>query len=560
MKTRGQFRNMFMLFCLFALCGCSKHFLDTKIDIYATPQTIITDRATLFGFANAFYVDLPNGFNALDNNLFAAATDDGQQTAQYSTTALLFNQGGLNPNSINMDAGSGFYKKMYDGIRAANFFLDYSTDYVAFLSLNRDTINEITNYTKDKLYIHWYRGEAHIARAFYYAQLIKRYGGVPLITQTLKNANHIDVPKASYQEVVDFIISEIDQYTDSLQQDWKSSAYSDQEGRFTQGAALALKARVLLYDASPLHNPENDLTKWRNAAAAADQVIALQRYSLDPNYGDYFTGDHALSSNETIFAIRQPAGNTPERLNYPISTPGGNSGMTPTQNLVSAYENLGYADPNNPYVNRDPRLAATIVLNGSTWNGRTIDESLGGSDDMTKPNTSRTGYYLKKFLTDNLNLVQNGTARHPWVVFRYAEILLDYAEAMNEAYGPDDNNGYSLTARQALQMVRDRASNNLANVTALSKDDFRTAVKHERRVELAFEGHRYWDLLRWKDAEFILNKSVMGVRVTKNTNGSFNYQEVQVADRVFTQAMYYFPFSQSEIVNSGHVLIQNPGY
>ena len=104
-------------------------------------------------------------------------------------------------------------------------------------------------------------------------------------------------------------------------------------------------------------------------------------------------------------------------------------------------------DPANPYANRDPRLEASIVTNGSTWNGRTIDQSAGAMDDMAQPNASRTGYYLKKFLTDNLNLTQGATAQHNWVVFRYAEILLNYAEAMNEAYGPDDNNGYTLTAR-----------------------------------------------------------------------------------------------------------------
>src|SRR5690606_10875787 len=124
-------------------------------------------------------------------------------------------------------------------------------------------------------------------------------------------------------------------------------------------------------------------------------------------------------------------------------------------------------------------------------------------------NTSRTGYYLKKFLTANLNLVQGGTAAHTWVAFRYAEVLLNYAEAMNEAYGPDDAHGYGLSARQALQQVRQRASPLLSPVTATSKDAFREAVHHERRVELAFEGFRYWDLLRWKQAETVLNKPVL---------------------------------------------------
>lgn len=554
------FNPLFALapFILVVLAGCSKNFLDTKIDTYTTPEKIITDRATLFRFANAFYADLPNGFKALDDNLFAAASDDAQQTAKYATDALVFNQGGLNPNSVHMDAGTGFYKKMYDGIRAANFFLDYSQGADALLLLNRDTLDDITNYHRDKLFIGWYRGEAHIARAFYYAELIQRYGGVPLITETLQKTDQRDVPRASYDDMVSFIVSEIDQYTDSLQTDWETSDYTDQAGRFTQGMALALKARVLLQAASPLHNSGSDATKWEKAAAAAYAVIKLNRYSLDGNYAGYFVGSAALGSPETIFAVRQPASNDLEKSNYPIATPGGSSGITPTQNLVTAYEYTGPADPSDPYANRDPRLQATVVVNGSTWNGRTIDESPGGSDDMSAANTSRTGYYLKKFLTDNLNLVQGGTAAHTWVVFRYGELLLNYAEAMNEAYGPDDDHGYGLSARQALQQVRQRASPSLPPVTATAKDAFRQAVHHERRVELAFEGFRYWDLLRWKEAETVLNKPVLGVSVTKS--GSYFYQEVPVADRVFPVAMYYFPFAQSEIVNTNGVVEQNEGY
>lgn len=561
MNKKLSYTSVIFSIVFIALSGCSKDFLNTKIDTYETPSAIATDRATLFSFANAMYADIPNGFSALDNNFFASASDDGQQTAKYATNALLFNEGGLNPNSINMAAGEGFYKKMYDGIRACNFFLNYSEKAATFLSLNRDTVSDSVNYHRDIQFVRWYRAEAHVLRAFYYAQLIKRYGGVPLITSTLQNSDSMYVPRTPYDQIVSFIVSEINEYADSLQTDWVTSSYSDQAGRFTKGAALALKSRVLLFAASPLHNPENDLTKWQAAAAAAYAVIQLNQYSLDPDYGNYFSGNNALTSPETIYAIRMPASNTPEEENYPITTPGGNSGICPTQNLVSSYEYTGIPDPSNPYANRDPRLIATVVVNGSSWNGRTINETPGGADDMTLSNTSRTGYYLKKFLTDNLNLVQGGTASHTWIVFRYAEILLNYAEAMNEAFGPDNSNGYSLTAEQALEMVRNRASVSLPPVTGLSQSAFRQAVHHERRVELAFEGFRYWDLLRWNEADSVLNQPVQGVVVTQNQNGTtFNYQVINVANRVFTRAMYYFPFSHSEIVNSHGAIIQNPGY
>jgi hypothetical protein len=450
---------------------------------------------------------------------------------------------------------------MYDGIQAANFFLGYSVNAAAFLILNRDTVDDVVNYTRDKLFIGWYRGEAHIARAFYYAELIRRYGGVAIIDSTLANTDSMYVHRSTYDELVSYIVSEIDNYADSLQVNWATSAYADQLGRFTKGAALALKARVLLEAASPLHNPSNDVTRWQAAAAAAGDVINMGLYTLDPAYGNYFTGNNATTSPETIFAKYMPASNQQEEANYPIATPGGHSGVTPSQNLVDQYEYIGPADPDNPYADRDPRLNATVVVNGSSWNGRTIDESPGGTDDMAMANTSRTGYYLKKYLTDNLNLVQGGTAAHQWIIFRYAEILLNYAEAMNEAYGPDGNNGYSLTARQALQLVRSRASTSLPPVTASSVSDFRAAVQHERRVELAFENFRYWDLLRWQQAQTALNAPVQGVAVTKNANGTtFSYQVTNAASRVFPAPMYYFPFYQGEITNSKGTLTQNAGY
>lgn len=545
---------------VFALAGCEKNFLDSKIDTNETPETIITSPGTLYSFGNAFYGALPNGFTSLDNNLFAAATDEAQTTAAISG-AQTFNQASINPNS-NPDQGA--YKALYDGIRSANFYLDYSINWRSFLALNRDTVSDVVNYERDKRFIAWYRGEAHIARAYYYSELIKRYGGVPLITTTFEKATDLYPPQSSYDQLVEFIVSEIDQFRDSLQVNWRTSSYADQDGRFSQGAALAIKSRVLLYAASPLHNSTNDVTKWERAAAAARDVITTPGlgFALHSSYSAYFTGSNSLNSTETIFAVRRPAGNTPEVNNYPISTPGGNSGIAPSQNLVEDYEYIAAPDPADPYKNRDPRLVASVVTNGSTWNGRIIDQSPGGSDDMAKANTSRTGYYLKKFLTDNLNLTQGGTAQHNWVLFRYAEILLNYAEAMNEAYGPDATpGGFPMSARQALTLVRNRASNALPAITATAVADFRAAVKHERKIELAFEDHRFWDLLRWKDAEQVLNQPVRGVKVTKNPNNTYNYSVEEVAGRAFrSPAMYYYPFPQSEIVNAKGKLIQNPNY
>ena len=156
---------------------------------------------------------------------------------------------------------SYLYRNYYEGIRAANFFLDYSKNGRQFLALNRDTVTDVVNYNKDIQSLAWYRAEAHIAKAYYYAELIKMYGGVPIIEKTLQQATDMYVPKSTYEQLVDFIVSEIDNNKAALQVNWKTSSYTNQDGRFSLGSALAIKARVLLYAASPLHNATNDVTK-----------------------------------------------------------------------------------------------------------------------------------------------------------------------------------------------------------------------------------------------------------------------------------------------------------
>ena len=550
------FRAILAILCVGTMEGCDD-FLDTSLDQNETGESIETTLGTLWKFGNAFYTPITDGYTVLDSNLFAAASDEAQQTKALCD-ASYFNQGVIN---ANLNPISNLYTNCYEGIRAANFFLDYTADGKGeyMIGMNRDTINDRPNYERDLASLHWYQAEAHIARAYYYAELIKQYGGVPIV-ESQYAANKF-IPRSSYDQIVEYIVKEIDDHKGKLAVDWAS--FSERNGRFTLGAALAIKARVLLYAASPLHNPDNDVEKWKKAAAAAYDIISNPdlNYSLDSDYGAYFQGNRSLSSPETIYVVRREQSNAMESNNYPIATPGGASGVTPTQNLVEAYEWVGDPVAGDPYANRDPRLAASVVTNGSTWNGHVIDQSPGGRHDMSAPNASKTGYYLKKFLTDNLDLTQGAKVQHNWVSYRYAEVLLNYAEAMNEAYGPDQAPGdYALTALDALQLVRDRASLQLPIVTAATRDEFREAVKHERRIELAFEDHRYWDLLRWKDAMEVLNKPVRGVKVTKTGEGKWSYTQTEVATRTFLERNYYMPFTRSEVENSNHTLEQNPGY
>ncbi len=580
--------------------GCSD-FLDTRQDVYDTMDRLRTRASTLNNFAAAYYTPMQSGFSVIDDNLFATASDEAMQAAEVSDVSV-FNKGIISPERNPL---SYLYDKYYEGIRAAHFFLDYARDGEKLLAQNRDTSTVYNSdgtiystdkpkaYKRDVINLEWQRAEARIAEAYYYAELSKMYGGVPIIGDDVSNPT---MTVATYDEVVEHIVKLIDDNADKVNLDWRVALpvtedneiadvqnwnFRDNVGRFDKTSALAIKARVLLYAASPRNNSENVQTKWERAAAAAADVINLRKVIFERgfgfgedaktypswhmpanrNYASYFQGNNATKDVESIFLIRQAASNELEVKNYPVGTRGGNSGVCPSQNLVDAYEYIG-KQTINPYENRDPRMAATVVYNGSSWNGvNDFDQSPAGQFSQKAKGASKTGYYLKKFLASNLNLIEGGMTDHIWVSYRYAEVLLNYAEAMNEAYGPDaDPKGYGMTAREALMEVRNSASTLLPEVVAASKADFRNAIKAERRVELAFEDHRYWDLIRWKDAASVLNKPIKGMVIKKNNLGGYVYSPTTVQTRTFEEKQYYLPFSREEISNANGTLAQNPLY
>ncbi len=317
-----------------------------------------------------------------------------------------------------------------------------------------------------------------------------------------------------------------------------------------------MKSRVLLYAASPLNNPGNDYGKWEKAAEAAHDIIALDRYSLSPSYRDMFLTSATNTDPEVIWAKRQAESNSLETSNYPISTRGGHTGVCPSYNLVRSYDHKGPVNPDNWFDGIDPRCTASIVGNMDSWNGRVLQIYPSGVDDPANPNTSVTGFYLKKFLNDDLNLVNGAKEIHSWILFRYAEILLNYAEAMNEAYGTDDKASFTLTAREAVNQVRARVG--MPDVEASSQEEMRAAIRQERRVELAFEEHRFWDLLRWKEANTVLNQPIEGVTWE---GMSRKMQPRNVASRVFDPSkMYLYPIPQTEIVRTSSTIEQNPNW
>jgi hypothetical protein len=299
------------------------------------------------------------------------------------------------------------------------------------------------------------------------------------------------------------------------------------------------------------------------AAKAAHDVIALGKYTLDGSYENLF-GSGNTSSPEVIFYKRYGAINWPEKDNFPIlfQNSDGKS-LTPTQNFVDAFEVLikddngqltgtrpfdwhNPADAAAPYASRDPRLAEEVIYNGMEFSGNTIGTYTGGNSGLPKLNATKTGYYLKKWINPTIDLVNGTTANHGWIYFRYAEILLNYAESMFHAYGAEsDPEGYGLTALEAINQVRNRSG--MPALAASQLDE--TAIAHERRVEMGFEGQRLWDLRRWK-AGSVLNQPVNRMVITKSGT-ELSYAVQKLENRKFSDKMYWFPIPQSEINKTG---------
>jgi starch-binding outer membrane protein, SusD/RagB family len=362
-----------------------------------------------------------------------------------------------------------------------------------------------------------------------------------------------------------FIVDECDEIAEFLPVDYATFSSVQETGRATRGAAMALKSRVLLYAASPLHNPSEDAAAWEAAAAAAKALIDSAWYSLEPGYGNIVNN---ITSQELILGRREGESNGFERRNFPVGFEGGNTGTCPTQNLVDAYEMKGTGlpisdsasgfNPIFPYNGRDDRLGQTVILNNSIWKGKVMENYFGGANGAPRANATKTGYYLKKYVIEAIDLEPTNTTQrqHTWVLFRYGEILLNYAEAMNEVYGPADAAGKGMTALEAVNMVRQRAG--MPDFPAdLSQDDFRRKLRNERRVELAFEDHRFWDVRRWEiGAE---TTDIYAINIVRNPYGGFSYEKYLLETRVYEDRMNLYPISQAERYKNTN-LEQNTGW
>lgn len=504
------------------------------------------------GLVTSAYNDLDYDFGNYSGALLASATDEAVYS--HSGNAIeKFYDGGWSASSNN---DASLWTKCWRGISYANLFLDKFKD---------ETFEDYILDLDYKAEIHQYQNlqyEARFLRAYYYFLLVRSFGGVPLITANL-DANEANTqPRVSSDEIFQFIISECAAIQDLIVKDYSDLGNlqlksKNETGRANNLAVLALKARAALYYASPLFNAGNDKERWHQAAIANKELIDECKgrgMKLTSDYGSLFQKDNWQNSEECIFVRRiVSASNTFEKYNFPIGLENAGGGNCPTQNLVEAYEE------------GDIRLEATVAQNGEQWPNNTLETFIGGANGQPIAYATPTGYYLKKYVNKSLTIGASNatTERHHWVTFRLGEFYLNYAEAMLNYTGGgyETASGLSMTAAQAVNVVRTRAK--LANIaTDLSASQFAERLENERFVELAFEGHRFYDLRRWKKAGDAKYRTIKSMQITKNADGTFNYNvQTDAQTRSYwDDKMYLFPIAQSEILKSGGALTQNPGW
>ncbi|TCD01559.1 RagB/SusD family nutrient uptake outer membrane protein [Pedobacter psychroterrae] len=553
------------------ICGsCQK--LDRELDTDLTKDQLETTFNSLQSLLTGVYSTLPYGLTQLDRATMASATDEAEFTNEINRVQLI-NQGAWTATNNPADVWGAFYQ----GIRRANLFLETADP----AKVNLDIFKGTANYQIRIDEIKRWEFEARFLRAFYYFELTKRYGGVPIITDLVDENDVANLKRSTLEECIKFIVDECDVAAAGLPV--SSGAYATvEQGRATKAAALALKSRVLLYAASDLFNnaswaaayaqpqlislPAGDRElRWKAAADAAKAVIDLQAVpvlNVNTNYRTLFTTPYATG---VIFARRTEANNEFELANFSVGFDRGQGGITPSQNLVDDYEirigttwvDFDWNDATHraaPYANRDPRLALTVVTNGSSFQSRAVPIQTfpGGVDGAPKPNATKTGYYLRKYVNESTNLTTGvGNAVHSWIYFRIEEIFLNYAEALNE-YAPGNAN-----IKVYYDRVRTRAGVGLSGLsTAETQTKVRDRIRRERRIEFAFEDHRAWDTRRWMTATTVLNTPLRGINVA-NTSPAPTYTPFDLEARAFTPKMYLFPIPLNEL-NIAKGLVQNP--
>lgn len=549
----------FFLLSIF-LASCKKNILDIDPQDRIAETAVWVDENLIKAYHNTLYNAIPHGFYI---HMYSKYTDEAYNAAP-CCGADIFKLNAFTPDNVGGAGGGDFWggymydwNYAYQNLRKINVFFEQMA---APDALQFDA--------KDRLV-----AEAKFLRAFLYFNLIERYGGVPIVTQPYKQGDFGSVTfvRNTFDECVAFIQKDLTEAIAVLPAKYPSNDANF--GRATKDACYALASRLYLYAASSLFNPNNDKQKWQKAAdAAAVFVDSTDRgYSLYPNYRELFNQNSGASENEYIFARNFTTTNGHQA---PMNNLGRRYGAYggwwasngPSQNLVDDYDMTngepaftwngntqsvnpvsGY-DPNHPFKNRDPRFDATVIHDSSVFHGDMHEMWVASSGNQygydswkQSSDNPRTGYIMRKFMPETGPINWQTIYTIPWPHFRLAEIYLNYAEAKFEL--GDEN-----ACRTYISKVRARVGMP-AIPSSVSGEALRARLYNERRIELAFESHRFFDIRRWKIANVIENRPIRGLDILKNlTTGATTYTPVQLlVKNPYQDKMNLLPIETTEI-------------
>ena len=502
-----------------------------------------------------------NEFESNSAYFLAGATDEAQYALETGAVNNYVNGGWSAANPY-----SRTWTKCYTAIADVCMYLE---------KLDQADITEWqynANYNNWVQQMELFPYELRFLRAYFYFELFRAYGDVPLVTTTLTNAQANTITRTPADEIVKFIVDELDEIAPYLPVTYVTEVNSE-IGRATRVAAFALKARTLLYAASPLFNPTNDKAKWEKAAVACKYILDnASTWGLKLSAYGSLWGHDAFYNPELIFGLGRGESNAFEMAHYPMGVENGASGNCPTQSFVDMYEfqddgqTFGARYPGSidlkaadPYEGLDPRFALTVVRNGDEWpsNGsqkKVVETFQGGFNALPKYGATPTGYYLKKYVDGSCVTTADNqtTRRHTWILFRLGEFYLDYAEAVFNATGSAKDATYGLTANEAINKLRKRSDIKMPEFTE-DGDAWVARYERERAVELAFENHRFWDVRRWKKGSQYF-RSVDVASISSNlvlTRATVNRQ--------CDDKYYFYPIPQSELKKNPN-LTQNQGW
>ena len=573
--------NIILLFIGLTFFSCEK-FLEPKIDGTLSEGQVLNDPVYAEGILLRAYVLLPDDYN-FGNDVASddAVTNDLQSTYRRMAT------GEWKASFYPGQAWTSAYEQIY----YTNKFLLIYND---VLWARDPRLSAEVNAFKNALYKKRMKGEAYGLRAYAKARLLQYHGGAtesgellgyPIVSPGLSSAGDWKLPRATFQESVNDIFRDCDSAIANLPLIWKdlltTSGYPPENvhlntayqgvkylNRINGSAVRAIKAQVALLAASPAFSASSGVT-YADAATIAGSLLD----TLGTLYNNSVTYYKEISNKEMIWHRARVSKRTWEQNNFPPSLYG--YGRTnPSQNLVDAFPmsngypishaSSGY-NADNPYAGRDNRFREYIIYNNAIFKGATIGTYEGAAQNGINMGdyATRTGYYLKKFMLEGVSVNPGSplSTNHTYTLLRMTELLLNYAEAANEAWGPTaDPNGYGFSAKVKIGELRARAGIGggdpyLASIT--TTEGLRDLIRNERRVSLCFEGFRFWDIRRWNDV-VTMKAPVKSMHITQVDGVVTDYNVTDVEDREYTDHMIYGPVPYNETLK--YNLIQNKGW